>query len=126
MRKNIEKYKGKHCEVCGTPSEITRDHIVPKWLERRFEYFQFEVYMVNNDQYLCKTHNQNKGGVIDYTDERVRRFLKRFIQMIQHKIDVAERDVRNERTKEMVEERKSEIEKNKSKPVNGLTEPKIL
>lgn len=114
MRNKINKYEGKHCEVCGTPLKITRDHIVPKWLENRFSYFQLDIYMVNNDQYLCETHNSRKGGIIDYKDERVRRFLRKFIKALDDRIVAVEKEIRTERFKATMEAKKlTENEKNK-------------
>lgn len=101
------KYKGKHCEECGVSVNITRDHIIPKWLERRFEYFGLDVYIVSNEQYLCGQHNQNKGGKIDYRDERVRRFLKKFVEMLTNKINSVEKEIRAERFRETMADKKT-------------------
>ena len=108
MTNIITKYKGKHCEICGVGADITRDHIIPKWLERRFEYFQLDVYMVNNDQYLCRLHNGQKGGIIDYRDERVRRFLRKFIKMIENKIRDVEAELKSERMKATLKVKRDE------------------
>lgn len=113
-----KKYEGKHCEVCGTGEDITRDHIIPKWLERRFVYFDLSVYVVNNDQYLCKTHNSNKGGKIDYRDERVRRFLRKFIAMIEDKTREVELEIRTERFRATMTEKKNHSDSDKE--VDGI------
>lgn len=120
MSVSTKKYKNKHCEKCGTSSDITRDHIIPKWFERRFKYFQFEVYMVNNDQYLCESHNLEKGGIIDYKDERVRRFLRRFIEMIDDKIREAEKGIRIEKMKATIEAKKTEKKKKENTEIDDV------
>lgn len=119
-----DKYEGKHCEVCGTPIDITRDHIIPKWLERRFAYFQLEVFIVNNDQYLCKAHNYAKGGIIDYEDVRVRKFLRKFISMLEEKLRQVEEKIRVEKFQKTMEtKRLKDIElKKKETPVVNLFE----
>lgn len=124
-----DKYEGKHCEICGTGTDITRDHIIPKWLERRFAYFQLDVYIVNNDQYLCKSHNSQKGGKIDYKDIRVRNFIKKFIGMLEEKLRDVEETIRIEKFKSTMEEKRlkdTEIKvvkvvKKKEKPVIELS-----
>ena len=103
-----EKYKGKHCEVCGTDKNITRDHIIPKWLEKRFPFFGLDIHIVNNDQYLCDVHNTQKGGKIDYSDERVRRFLRKFVIILQEKLEDVDREIKLEKHKVIKEARKNE------------------
>ena len=99
----LNKYAGKHCEKCGTDKDITRDHIIPRWLVKGLSFFLLDVYIVNNDQYLCKTHNLEKGAILDYKDERVRRFLRRFCVMITQKLDEFERQTRRERAQATME-----------------------
>lgn len=114
----MNNYEGKHCEVCGLGKDITRDHIIPKWLEKRLPFFQLDFYMVNNDQYLCKAHNYQKGGIIDYQDTRVRRFIRKFINALEDKLTKAETEIRVAKMKATLEEKKRKQNEEYSSLIN--------
>lgn len=76
--------EGAVCVWCGTKDNLTRDHIIPKWLSVRLHYFGIKNFSKkNNIQILCnKCNNAHKGGRLDFQDKTVRetmREVKNFI-----------------------------------------------
>jgi len=82
------------CAVCNE-TEIkpgTKDHIVPEWLVKNMQHFGFLIEISNNIQMICTKCNTKKGGNINYSDERVRSFMRLFANTILRKVDEHERN----------------------------------
>jgi len=83
------------CETRGSESELTFDHIVPKWL------LQFSVRMgITHVEVVekaklkgkmwanvCQACNIAKGGTIFYNDPTVRLYVQELMNHIQNKLD---------------------------------------
>jgi len=62
---DTKKYDGKHCFLCGGTQKITREHVIPKWLLKRFKLYNQTYSLLNGTsiqyRYLtvpcCKTCN---------------------------------------------------------------------
>ena len=58
------------CPLCGTGNvQLTKDHIVPKWILKRVPFRTLGIDLRMNDsanmQYICAPCNSYKGGSID-------------------------------------------------------------
>lgn len=73
--------KADKCEKCGSTENLTRDHIIPKWLYKRLNNFgpslRFsQTFKKNlgqsNFQTLCSECNSKKAGGLDMTHPMTR------------------------------------------------------
>lgn len=65
----------KRCVKCGSEEELTKDHIIPKWIYKRSQYLGFKKNLgKKNEQILCSKCNSKKAGGIDVTTEIGRNF----------------------------------------------------
>lgn len=68
----------KACVKCGATDELTRDHIIPRWIYKRSNLLQLRGLKKNlgakNYQWLCDRCNSKKGGSIDVSTEIGRDF----------------------------------------------------
>lgn len=82
--------KSEKCEHCEATEELTLDHIIPHWFLKRVAYIlsdrkvrkQFMLTgkkRVYRYQTLCKKCNMEKGGYFDFSDEKVRTYIRLFI-----------------------------------------------
>ncbi|MCH7541857.1 hypothetical protein IH981_03760 [Patescibacteria group bacterium] len=78
--------KTERCAKCDTTKDLTMDHIIPEWLTKRIELFDISIILIGNTQKLCKDHNTEKAGKIDYKDEKVREFMAAFVREIEKKL----------------------------------------
>lgn len=73
------------CAICGTTKNLTRDHIIPKWLYKRADKI-IPGYSVTMDrvqtQKLCYWHNREKGGSLDASTELGKDFCIRLREVI--------------------------------------------
>lgn len=71
------------CVKCGSEVELTKDHIIPKWIYKRCNVFGFKKNLgAQNKQTLCKVCNFKKGGAIDCQSEIGRIFWRHIRDMI--------------------------------------------
>lgn len=56
-RRAIARRDGERCAVCGTTRDLTIDHVIPK--------SRGGSNRIDNLQFLCQTHNQEKGDRVD-------------------------------------------------------------
>jgi len=66
------------CLKCDSVAEMTQDHVVPQWFNKALENFGLKTLQSSMIELVCQKCNSNKGGKIDFTDERVREVMKRF------------------------------------------------
>lgn len=60
----------KKCIKCDSTIELTKDHIIPKWIYKRCNIFGFKKNLgARNKQVMCKVCNFKKGGAIDCSNE---------------------------------------------------------
>lgn len=65
----------KSCVKCGATDNLTKDHIIPKWIYKRSHFFHFGKNLGReNIQLLCQSCNLKKGGMIDCSTEIGREF----------------------------------------------------
>lgn len=66
------------CEKCGAIENLTRDHIIPKWLYKRLDNLHFGIKVdtkfkknlgQTNIQTLCAICNSEKGGRLEMSHE---------------------------------------------------------
>lgn len=58
------------CNKCGATKYLTTDHIIPLWIYKRAQLFNFENNFIKNlgkknTQILCEKCNTTKSGGID-------------------------------------------------------------
>lgn len=82
------------CEKCGSQENLTRDHIIPEWFRIKARCFGFRIHTGKSSlpnfrkyQTLCKKCNLNKGGKIDWSNEVVRDYLRKFALTILDVLD---------------------------------------
>lgn len=66
--------KEQKCAKCGSEKNLTKDHIIPRWLYKRINNFDVNIKIdmrfkknlgQNNIQILCAYCNSKKGGGLD-------------------------------------------------------------
>lgn len=67
------------CLKCDKITEMTEDHVVPQWFNKALANFGLVKLQNGITEMVCKECNSNKGGKIDFTDERVRETMKKFV-----------------------------------------------
>lgn len=71
------------CVKCGATEDLSKDHIIPKWIYKRAEEFGFKKNLGGrNKQIMCKPCNFKKGGGIDCSSEIGRIFWTRVRNLI--------------------------------------------
>ena len=80
------------CLKCDKIVEMTEDHVIPQWFNKALINFDLPQFQHGATEYVCKDCNQNKGGKIVYSDERVRGIMKPFIQRLVEKVREFEAD----------------------------------
>ena len=76
------------CEICGTTEDLTKDHIVPKWLMKRLPAFGSKLKggihgkHNSNIQTLCRPCNSEKGGKIIWESPRTREVMENLMDTI--------------------------------------------
>lgn len=88
----IEKsmnWKTDICSKCGSDKDLTRDHVIPDWFRSKVHNFGFRIHtgkstFPNYQKYqtLCKECNLKKGGKIDWSNEVVREYMRKFANNI--------------------------------------------
>lgn len=66
------------CLKCDTITEMTQDHVIPQWFNKALLNFGLPKLQSALIEMVCQKCNSNKGGKLDFTDERVRNILKPF------------------------------------------------
>lgn len=66
MSKAQRSYQTKICETigCGAKKNLTRDHIVPRWITKSANELGIKIDHHRNSQCLCMGCNEVKGGNI--------------------------------------------------------------
>lgn len=75
------------CLRCDAVGEVTRDHVVPEWLNKAFENFGNTNLKSDLIEMVCKKCNQDKGGKIDLSNKNVFEVMDKFIQHWNKKIE---------------------------------------
>ena len=76
------------CPKCKEQvKRLTIDHIVPDWLVKRIDLFQVNLIIVGNKERICADCNIDKGGIVDYKDPRVKKFIKEFVIQLEEKVN---------------------------------------
>lgn len=84
----MSEYKGlkeKICQICKVRPADTIDHIIPQWLADRAHFFGLEKPL-KNIRPACGQCNHEKGGRIDYRNEKVSNFMERLIKKIEEQL----------------------------------------
>ncbi len=87
------------CPSCLEEAEMTRDHIVPRWLRIRIQEFGMTHFDICNRaglrpglyERICHPCNLAKGGKIDYSVPEVQLYIATFIKMVAEQIRFAMR-----------------------------------
>lgn len=67
----------KECVKCGSTKNLTKDHIIPKWIYKRSGHFDINFKKnlgKKNTQIMCLDCNVEKSGYIDCSTEMGRDF----------------------------------------------------
>ena len=78
------------CPKCGKEAALTKDHIIPKWIYKRFPHKQIGLAKnlgVKNHQYICSPCNSKKGNCIDCSTEVGREFWTKFRDAINKELE---------------------------------------
>lgn len=76
------------CEKCGTTSDLTKDHIIPKWMYKKAHIFGFKKNRgKENIQVLCHKCNNEKGGFVDCSTEIGREFWTKVRDIINKELE---------------------------------------
>ncbi len=78
--------KEEKCPICNETKKMTTDHIIPRWLTKRLDLFAIDIIIVGNTQKICAECNYDKGGVLDYNNKTVKKFVREFIKELRNKV----------------------------------------
>jgi hypothetical protein len=65
------------CLKCDVISQMTEDHIIPKWFRKMLPEFGIKIPAQNEIQMVCQKCNSTKGGKLDYSHSTTRDFMKK-------------------------------------------------
>jgi hypothetical protein len=100
----MKKWMKDECVICGATEDLTQDHILPKWFALGVVNLGFRVRTSNfpekyrkipKYQSLCGKCNRLKSGVIDYSNPRVRAYMKQLAENILDIIKIHEEPITN-------------------------------
>ncbi len=74
------------CLKCDKITTLTEDHICPKWFRKMLPQFGIKKPEQNEIQLVCSDCNGKKGGLIDYSHDLSREFMKKIVTDIIIKI----------------------------------------
>lgn len=71
------------CVNCGSTEKLTVDHIIPKWLYKKFDIFGLKKNLgKSNIQILCSQCNNEKGGLPDFSHPIAQELADKLKQML--------------------------------------------
>lgn len=88
MNKDVATIK--LCAKCGSTDNITRDHIIPRWIMVRIHMFGIKAALPegwSNFQDLCESCNLIKGGKVDWENPIVREYMRQIAEGILSKLE---------------------------------------
>lgn len=72
------------CPLCGYEGQLTKDHIIPKWLYANIHLLGMKKNLgQRNIQYICSHCNSRKGGRPDFKNPIAKGLKKKIIKYIQ-------------------------------------------
>jgi 5-methylcytosine-specific restriction endonuclease McrA len=78
----------KVCVKCGSITNLSRDHIIPKWIYGKAQFFGFKKNLgQKNIQMLCRPCNGRKSGYVDCSSEVGRAFWSKVKETIERELN---------------------------------------